>query len=109
MSDPVFKLGDFVQDSLTNYVGKICAMTTYLKGPTTYGLLSIKALSKAHGGCGFSTPQVFDWYPEDRIEPMSAENAFEAAERQRALQEERENRVYAAGQRGPRSLSDKNR
>lgn len=109
MSDPVFKLGDFVQDSLTNYVGKICAMTSYLKGPHSYGLLSIKALSKEHGGCGFSSPQVFDWYPEERLEPMSAEHAFEAAERQRQVQEERENRLYAANQRGPRSLSDKNR
>lgn len=89
-----FKLGDFVQDKLTNYVGKLCACTQYLHGQTCWGMLSVKALRGDLGGLGLVTPQNYDWLPEERLDHISSEQAHEVAERMRDLQERKEDGIY---------------
>ena len=93
---PAFELGDFVQDRLTNYCGKLVARTEYLYGQTSWGMLSAKALRPDLGGLGLVTPQVYDWLPEERLEPISADRARDIAERIRDAQDEKEQKIYRA-------------
>ena len=102
---PAFALGGFAQDRLTGYAGKLCARTEYLFGQTTWGLLSVKAVRADLGGMELATPQNFDWFPQERLEPVSPARLDDIAERQRASAEQKENAIYRGAERSTTAQS----